>query len=122
MQYIGSTTVNITRRYIEHKSKYRQYLLGKYHFSSSFKIVGYNDFTIEQIDERYCETKRKLLDLEGYYIRLYKKLEGDNLINIQIPSRTSGEYQRDNKEQLRKYKHGRDQYIKACKELRDIVI
>ena len=114
MQYIGSTTVNIARRYIEHKSKYRQYLLGKYHYTSSFKIVANNDFSIEQLDERYCETKRELLDLEGYYIRLYKKLKGDNIINIQVPSRTPSEYQRDNRERLRIYKHGRDQYIKAC--------
>ena len=65
IQYIGSNTVNITRRYIEHKSKYRQYLFGKYHYVSSFKIVANNDSTILQIDERYCETKRELLDLEG---------------------------------------------------------
>jgi hypothetical protein len=94
--------------------------MGKYHYTSSFKIVANDDFSIEQIDERYCETKRELLDLEGYYIRLYKKLEGDNLINVQIPSRTSYEYQRDNKERISIYKHGRNQYIKACKELRDI--
>jgi hypothetical protein len=122
MQYIGSTTVNIARRYIEHKSKYRQYLLGKYHYTSSFKIIANDDFSIEQLDERYCETKRELLDLEGYYIRLYKKLEGDNLINVQIPSRTSYEYQRDNKERISIYKRGRNQYIKACKELRDIEV
>ena len=36
-------------------------------------------------------------------------MKGDRIINVQIPSRTPIEYQRDNRERLRIYKHGRDQ-------------
>jgi hypothetical protein len=49
-------------------------------------------------------------------------MEGDNIINIQVPSRTAYEYQRDNKDRISIYKRERNQYIKACKELHEIEV
>jgi deoxyribodipyrimidine photolyase-like uncharacterized protein len=94
--------------------------LGKYHYVSSFKIIENDDFSISLLDEGNFNNKRELYDLEGYYIREYKKTA--NLVNTQIPSRTKYEYKNDNKDRINRNKRERHQYQKVCMELRNIDI
>ena len=41
---------------------------------------------------------------EQFYIKLYKSLYGDKLLNITIPLRTKKEYQNENRERIKQHK------------------
>lgn len=89
--YIGSTTQPLTKRLTKHRSSYKQFLKGNYHYVSSFKIIECGDYKIELIEKVECKCKEELIAREGYYIRTLK------CVNKVIPNRTDKEYYEDNK-------------------------
>jgi hypothetical protein len=100
--YIGSTTQTLCQRFTDHKKLFNQYKEGITNYTSSFKILEYEDAKIELIEEVNCENKEQLRRSEGELIRQYK----DICVNLLIAGRTRKEWQEDN----------RDYVNKSCRE------
>ena len=60
--YIGSTVKSLKERFSKHKYKYKQYLEGKYHFTTSFEIIKDSTSYIEQLAEVNFNDKKKLIN------------------------------------------------------------
>lgn len=95
--YYGSTTQSLTKRMSVHKSKYLEYLDGKYHYLTSFDIVQHDDHYIELVEYYPCKTKEELLRREGEITRANK----ENAVNKCIAGRTRNEYYQNNKDMLK---------------------
>ena len=94
--YIGSTN-NLHRRLIQHKcnnNSARSNLLAK-------------PFTHLVLEE--FENDDDMEVGEQFYIKLYKSLYGDKLLNITIPLQTPQEYRDNNKEKIKQ--HSKEWYI-----------
>ena len=100
--YIGSTTKQyLSQRMDKHRSSYKVYKSGKYHFVSSFLLFeeyGLENCFIELLEAKECNSKDELHKLEGNYIR---ELE---CVNKRIAGRNKKEYYDDNKEHFAEYK------------------
>ena len=97
--YIGSTCDILKGRFCSHKADFKRKLRGeKFRYSTSDKLLKYSDAYIELIEEYPCETKRELLDREGYFIK-----NTPNCVNTQIQGRTMAEWRVDNAEKIKKY-------------------
>jgi len=104
--YYGSTINTLSRRLVNHRAKYKQYLEGKSkNYMSSFEILKYPDYRIELFEYYSCTSKLELIRKEGEVIR------ANECVNKCIPYRTNKEYRQDNKEQLKQKK--RDYYQKT---------
>ena len=97
LYYIGSTTQPLCKRFVNHKSKYKDYLNGTYHFVTSFKIIELGDAYIELLEEISCENRNQLDKREGELIREHKA----NCVNRYIAGRTHKEWSTDNADRLR---------------------
>lgn len=114
--YIGSTCETLSRRFSNHKSKYLDFINGKYRFTTSFLLLGFEDCYIELIKNFPCDSKEELNKKEGEIIRKTNKC-----INKRIESRTKKEYNEDNIE-IRKqwfkeyYETLRECFKEGCNE------
>ncbi len=104
--YIGSTTRSIYTRLTEHNYNYYQYKNGKYHYTSSYDIVKFDDAKIELLEEREFKDKKEMLERERFYID-----SNENAVNQRNPITTKedikerkAKYYTDNKEQINKKK------------------
>ena len=95
--YIGSTTQTLAQRLGKHRTEYKQYLKGKYHYVTSFELLKYDDYYIELITLYPCSCKAELEAEEGHYIRDW------DCVNKIIPGRTQEQYRIDNKEKRKEY-------------------
>jgi predicted GIY-YIG superfamily endonuclease len=86
--YIGSTC-NLKRRLINHRSSYNR-------CESKILAKPYTHLVLEEYED-----KDNLEFAEQFYIKLYKSLYGDKLLNKLIPLRTDKEYRIDNKDKIR---------------------
>jgi hypothetical protein len=103
--YIGSTSQRLSRRMEGHRTNYKKYQNGTYHYVSSFEIVKYEDCYIELLEECKCENKAQLEKREGELIR-------ENVcINKRIPGRTRAEHYQDTKEQQKQYREDNKEHI-----------
>ena len=97
--YIGSTTQQLTKRFSEHKGKYKRYSAGKQSCVTSFEVIKFADASIELIHEGVFESKQDLEQFEGEMIRTTP-----NAVNKVIVGRTAQEYRQhyyqDNREAL----------------------
>ena len=93
--YIGSTCSTLTKRFSNHKAKYKHGTLT----STSREIVKYNDCYIELLEAFECKNKNELRQREGELIRKYK----DNIVNCKIENRTMKQYSIDNKDKIIQY-------------------
>jgi hypothetical protein len=105
--YYGSTKQILDMRLSDHQSNYRRYLIGKYHYVTSYEIIQHDDAIIELVETIDYEDKKELHKRERYYIQNHE------CVNKQIPGRTVKEHYEDNKEhKLEKlkeyYKKNRD--------------
>jgi len=66
--YIGSTTITLTKRFSIHKYQYSKYLIGEYHYTTSFDIIQHGGANIELVREGLFPSKRDLEWMEGQYI------------------------------------------------------
>ena len=107
--YIGSTCLQLHKRFYQHKQSYKSYQNNKHHFVTSFEIVKYDDCYIELLEEYKCENKNQLTKREGELIREYK----NECVNKFIPTRTHKEYRDEHKEQRKQY---RDEHKEQTKQ------
>ena len=104
LYYIGSTTRPLCDRFTKHKSCYKGYLKGTYHFVTSFKIIEHDDAYIELLEEVNCENRNQLEKREGELIKENKS----NCVNKFIPCRTKIEWTQDNIDKIREQRKQRD--------------
>jgi len=94
--YIGSTTLNLSKRKAHHIWYYKNHLLNKVKYITSFKIIEYGgNIDICLLEEYSCSNKEQLHQRERFYI------ENNNCVNKVIPTRTKKEYNELNKELIR---------------------
>jgi hypothetical protein len=67
--YIGSTTQTLTKRLSKHKSDFKRWKKGTYHYVTSYELIKYNDFYIELLEVCPCSNKMELFRREGELIR-----------------------------------------------------
>jgi hypothetical protein len=107
--YIGSTTLNLSKRKAHHISDYKGFLLNKKPYITSCKIIKLGgDIDICLLEEYPCDNKEQLHQRERYHI------ENNICVNKSIPSRPLNEYQKLYRE-LNKQK--RREYQKLYREL-----
>ena len=115
MIYIGSTCQELCNRLSQHRTNYKNYLLKKSRYISSFKLLEYDDYYIELIEEYPCDNKRQLNRREGDIIR-----QTENCINKCIAGRTNKEYKTDNKDKIKEFqKEYRENNKDKIKEYRE---
>jgi len=96
--YYGSTIQKLSRRLSGHRRSYKNYLNGKYHFVSSFKIIENGDFSISLIEQVEYNDKIELRARERFYI------ENNKCVNKCIPNRNSKEWREANIEYIKEQK------------------
>jgi hypothetical protein len=113
--YIGSTCEpTLARRLTKHRGHYKEYLKGG-NYTTSFKILENNNYSIVLLEEFPCETKDQLLARERYYI------DNNDCVNKYIPTRTNKEYREQNKDKIKQkmkeyYEQNKDKLNKKAKE------
>ena len=100
LYYIGSTTQPLCKRFVNHKSKYKDYLNGTYGFVRSFKIIELGDAYIELMEEINCDNRNQLVKREGELIREHKA----NCVNMNIAGRSGKEWKTDNCDRQKEYR------------------
>jgi predicted GIY-YIG superfamily endonuclease len=109
--YIGST-INLNRRLRHHKGKNNT-------SNSRFLAKDFDYLILEEFDDN-----ENMMVGEKFYIRLYRSLYGDNLLNKKIPLQTYQEYYDENKDKLAEnrknyYDKNRDKMAEIMKNYRD---
>jgi len=96
--YIGSTTMPLKTRYIEHKSNFKCWTNTKKRYCSSAKMFGkygLDNCKIELIEICVCNSKQELEGREAFFVEEY-----DSCVNSNKPRRTKAQYYVDNKEKI----------------------
>jgi hypothetical protein len=96
--YIGSTVQFLYMRMATHRRNYKLWKENRYHYTTSFEIMKYDDAYIEEIEKCPCNDKNELNRREGQLIREMK------CVNKRIEGRTKKEYEIDNKEYIKQKK------------------
>jgi hypothetical protein len=95
--YVGSTCSPLFKRLYQHRSNYKRFLDGGYHFVSSFEIVKFEDNDIQLIENYPCNSKEELHAREGFHIRQL------DCTNKQVAGRSDKQYRDDHKEKAKEY-------------------
>jgi hypothetical protein len=105
--YVGSTLKTLSNRLAQHRSTYKVYLNGKYHYVTSFKVLENNNYRIELI-ENYpeCTSIEELHKREGEWIQRL------DCVNKCVAGRTQKEYQEANKDKIKEYRKANKDKIK----------
>jgi hypothetical protein len=117
--YIGSTAEKyLSNRLAKHRTNYKDYLNGKFHYITSFKILENNNYEIILLETYPCNNKYELEARERFYIEIC------NCANKCIPNRTKKEWYEDNKnyiiEKTKQYqKDNKDYYKQYQKQYRE---
>ncbi len=88
--YYGSTTRTLAQRLTEHRSRFKNNVLG----CKSLEIIKNGDYNIILCEDCPCENKEQLKAVERKWI------ENNNCVNKLIPSRTSSEYYQEKKVEI----------------------
>lgn len=92
--YVGSTTQPLAKRIGDHRSHYKAFLNGKYHWVTSFKLLEQGSVDVVLIENFPCSSKDELHARERYWI------EQLACVNKYIPGRTIVEYRQNNREAI----------------------
>ena len=95
--YIGSTTLSLSQRLVQHRTDYNGWKNGKRKFVTSFGIIENGNYDIVLLEEFPCENKEQLYQRERFYI------ESLICVNKVIPTRTNKEYRIDNADKIKEY-------------------
>ena len=95
--YIGSTSKKLTERLRSHEYDYKKFQNGKYNYVKSFEILEKKDYEIQLLEEIENETKKELLEREGYYILKHR----DICVNRCVAGRTDKQYYKDNADKIK---------------------
>ncbi len=100
--YYGSTKQALSKRMANHKSNYKLWCAGKKNNATAYDIIKNGDYDISLVEIVNFEDKIELHRRERFYI------ENNVCVNKCIPTRTSNEYNNDNRETInekdRKYR------------------
>lgn len=110
--YYGSTTQSLSKRLVNHRSDYKNYLIDKKNYITSFKLLELADCYIELEELCPCNTKEELLKQEGYYIR------NNQCVNKKIPDRTQEEKKELRKQFNQHYRNLHKDTIEANRDFR----
>ena len=67
--YVGSTKTTLAARLSRHRSDYRGYLRGRYHYVSSFAVLDHPDATIDLLEEAEYHDLQQFREREAYWIQ-----------------------------------------------------
>ena len=95
-EYIGSTSVPLSKRLTQHRNNYKRYLNKNHHYVSSFEVLQNENYSIILIENIECKNKEELLRCERFYIE-----KSNNCTNNKLPIRSQKEYIECNKELLK---------------------
>jgi len=95
--YYGSTVDTLWSRFGTHNSKFRMWKKGSKAYCTSFKLIEAGNAKIFLVENYPCNSKIELTARERWYI------ENNECVNKNVPNRTWKEYQKDNKEKIKKY-------------------
>ena len=112
--YIGSTFNKIVRRWQQHKKAHKQYLDGKYNYTTVFDLFdkyGVDNLYVKLIEEVEIENKKELHCIEGKYIRRM------NCVNKVVNGRTKGDYYNQNSDKIKEQK--KNYYIKNSDKIKE---
>lgn len=100
--YYGSTTQTLPQRLAKHLGNYKYYTKDntKTNYVTSFKILEYEDYKIELVEEYPCNNKHQLLRKEGEYIK------ENECVNMVVAGRTKKECA------IIDYQKNKEKYIK----------
>ncbi len=111
--YIGSTVESLSRRMSHHKTKYKQFLNGDYHYITAFDLFnefGFHKCKIELVEQYPCKNKEELDAREGFHIRK------NECVNKRVEGRSAKEWYIDNKhnvlEQTKEWKQNNPDLVK----------
>lgn len=100
-KYIGSTTQDIKKRLIAHKSRYKSWKDGKYKYMITcfklFEEFGVENCKVELFELYPCETKNELETREGEIIKSI------DCVNKVVAGRNKGIWREENNEMLKEY-------------------
>jgi hypothetical protein len=96
--YYGSTTQTISRRLSKHLQDFNRYNNGCYHYVTSFKILEFEDYKIELVEDYPCNNRQQLCKKEGEHIK------ANECVNKRIDGRTPKEYREDNIDKAKQYR------------------
>jgi hypothetical protein len=96
--YIGSTTTKLSKRFHNHKSKFKLWKNEKYPYTTSFELMKYDDVYIELLQGYSCDSKMELHKREGEFIRSV------DCVNKNVAGRTRKEYRDENKDKISEQK------------------
>jgi hypothetical protein len=108
--YYGSTIEKTYQRIRHHRGQYKDFLLGKRNYQTSFDLIKLNNYKIELVENYPCKTKEELLLRERYWI------ENNVCVNKVIPTQTRKEWAEKNPDKVKKYYEDRKlrRYICEC--------
>lgn len=94
--YIGSSCEPyLSNRLAKHVSNYNNYLKGKHHYTTAYKVLEKGNYQIIWLEDCSCERRDQLVARERWYIE-----NTPNCINKVIVGRTYTEYYHDNKTKI----------------------
>ena len=99
IQYIGSTTQELSRRLGNHKKNFKLHYSkdSKYnHYYTSYEVLKCEDCRIDLLESYSCNNKTELLQKEGHYI------SSNICVNKIIAGRSRKQYRIDNKQKIAK--------------------
>ena len=111
--YIGSTGKTIKKRLRAHEKDYIQYLQGNYTYITSFDILAKGNYKIELVKFVLCDTIKELRTIEGNTIQRYRQIDMFDVVNKNLPGRTTQQWRIDKKDTIKQYM---EQYIMKNKD------
>ena len=112
--YYGSTTQTLAQRLSKHKNDYKKWKNGKTNYTTSFRIIERENYTISLLEEGEFQNKDFMKARERHYI------ENFECVNKNVPTRTDKEYREAHKEQIKEYLQAhREQKKEYDKEYRE---
>ena len=91
LNYIGSTTQSIYKRRSNHKHEYKQFLIGEYHYTTSFELYKTGEYVNVELLE-ICDTDNRYTK-EGFYMDRFE------CVNKLKAGQTKKEYRQSHLEQ-----------------------
>ena len=88
----------LAKRLCAHRESKKKFEAGKYHYTTSYELLEFDDHYIELVEEHPCDNKMQLDRREGQIMRVT-----ENTVNMRIAGRTPAEYYRDNTEKYKQY-------------------
>ena len=102
--YIGSTTKSLIKRLLQHEQDYQKYKRGKCNYTTSFKILEFENYHIELIESIEFESKNELRQREGYIIKKNRNICVNRCIAGQTKQESDKIYRIQNRDKLCKSK------------------